>query len=374
MAKRTRSQRTGDAAQEFVRTVIDGHPSWLARAQDRDFGVDLEAELAVPVDQDQTLAGKLIKLQVKGSESWEIRSGQIAVPLDRSYLEYVSQFRLPVILVAADVTSREAWFVWLQEWLLENESRLSQVETTATVTVHIDARDKLSDGLNGRLGRIARGEENTAMVLAFRELAIAAVNTGTNVVFESVLDVLEKIDVPSRTWVVQKTVDALIGLGPNVGFWQSQQFVPYLLAIVDRVGNTLTQEQIVHLIARGESYSRAALYGLSRLYDRWPDHARSLDLPAVFRRIELEEVAWYCELRQRYPELASVGLWNALGSRKLRETRFGRLALPDNEDIASTILTSWPNRGDSVFLDHLEWVARAGPSAEDATNDSAERR
>ncbi|WP_178130377.1 DUF4365 domain-containing protein [Reyranella sp. CPCC 100927] len=369
MAVRTRSQKKGDIAEEFVCALIDRHPCWLARRQDRDFGVDLEAELAIPSADDQRLAGKLIKIQVKGSESWKQRDGRIAVSLHRDYLDYIAQFRLPVLLVAADVSTEKAWFIWLQEWLLENEIRLAQGERTETVTVHVPAHQQLDEGLNGPIQRIARGEEATAMVLALRELATTATSTGDTIILKSVLDLLDKIDEPNRLWTVQKTIDALIGLGPNVGFWRTQELIPSIQTIVDRLGNSLTQDQVLRLVSRGETYSRAGLQGLSRLYDRWPAHARELKLPVAFRSINLEPVAWYCDFRQRYSDLSSLDLWIALGKRSLPDTQFGPLMVANDPDVADRIFSKWPNRGDSIFLDCLVWVDQPESEETDRKSD-----
>ena len=110
MPVRTRAQRTGDAGQNLVRETVDRHPNWMCRAQDLDYGVDLEAELA-PYDIDeQRPTGKLLKLQVKSSEHLKLRGGRVVVTLDRGFLDYVQQFRLPVILIAVDTTRGEACY------------------------------------------------------------------------------------------------------------------------------------------------------------------------------------------------------------------------------------------------------------------------
>ena len=72
-----------------------------------------------------------------------------------------------------------------------------------------------------------------------------------------------------------------------------------------------------------------------------------LELPAVFRAIELEALAWYCDLRERYSNLSSWDLWGAIGNRQLSDTRFGPFALPDDKEAADYIFSKWPNRGDS---------------------------
>ncbi len=353
MPTRTQAQQTGDAAEDIVRALVGAHPNWIARNQDRDFGVDLELELAEIVENDQQLIGQLIKLQVKGTKKLERRNCQVAVNLDRRYLDYARQFRLPVVLVAVDVTSHETWFLWLQKWILENEVQLASEETTHTITARIPEGQTLTAGLDAELQRIARGEENTAIVLALRELVVSASTTGNMLVFDGALEILGRINAPFRIWAIQTVIDALMGLSPHGGFWRAQQLVPQLLALVDRIGNTMSEGQVVRLVARGEAYSRAALYGLSRLYEKWPDHARSLGLSKAFRSVGIEDVAWYCDMREHFPQYTSYDLWEIIGNRKLPTTQFGRLMLSNDEESCEEILLKWPNRGDSVFLDHL---------------------
>jgi hypothetical protein len=175
MPTRTESQRTGDRAEGFVLAAIDGHSSWMGRRQDHDFGIDLEAELAPPVAEGQAPQGKLLKVQVKGSQDWSRSGGWIRLSLDREYLDYVAQFRIPVVLVAVDVSTGEAWYVWLQAWLLANETTLALAQTSS-VTVKLDCRDTLIAGLDGPLERVALGQEPTAMVLALRDVSTAEQN------------------------------------------------------------------------------------------------------------------------------------------------------------------------------------------------------
>lgn len=357
--KRNQSQRIGDQAELIVRNLIDDHTHWLARSQDRDFGVDLEAELAeADGEGNQKLSGKLIKIQVKGSRSWVTEDQCISVVLRREYLDYINQFRLPAILVAVNVTTGDAWYVWLQDWMLRHEESLvASFASTASITIQV--KHTLTSGLNGPLQEIARGEHATAMVLALRELGAAAVGARNSIVFENILDVLSKIDEPSKAWIMHKTIDALIGMGPQAGVWQTQALLPLLFALVDRVGDQLTAAQIDRLVRREENYSRTSIYALSRLYDRWPDYGRALALPKMFDAVGLESVAWYCSLREHYPGESSLALFYALLHSRLPRTHFGPLKLPDSPAFASEIGQRWPNRGDSFYLDRLQL---AGPN------------
>lgn len=355
---RSRGQRTGDRGESFVHALIDSHPAWLGRRQDRDFGIDLEAELAVSVGPAQELTGKLIKIQVKGSEDWSFSRSVISVPLERDYLDYAMQFRIPVILVAADVTARSAYWVWLQDWVVRNEARLAATPETKTVTVHLPADQRLASGLDGPLQHIARGQENTTTVLALRELVEVARANRDQALFDGVMGVLGAVDVASRGWTIAKVIDDMIGLGPHAGLWRTSEFVPPLLSLVERFGSGMTREQVVSMVARGETYSRAALYGLTRLYDRHFATTAELGLPGAFRDAGVEEVAWYCAFREFYAGRQSVELIGLAASGELPEVAFEGLVLtyPQCASDDIDLLSKWANRGNSALLDRLSYV------------------
>ncbi|MFI9511254.1 DUF4365 domain-containing protein [Nocardia sp. NPDC052566] len=344
---RQREQRTGDAGETFVRDMVDTHASWLCRTQDRDFGVDLEAEFAPGNNDHQRLTGKLLKLQVKSSRSWRVSFGRIAVPLSREYLEYIAQFRLPVILIAADLIEKTASWLWLQSWLLDNENRLAAVQSD-TITVHVPSQQTLESGLDGDWSEIAMGRDPVSMVLALRETVSAASASHNTSLLEGALALLDLVDPAARTWTVEKIIDALAGLRPSAAPWEAAKFEPRLWAVIDRFGYTMTSDQIVRLVVRDDRYSRTGLSGLARLYDRWPEHAHGLDLRDRFTEVNADVVAWYCEMRHRYPNMSGLELACAATKGTLPSTRFRNLDL-DTDDLLHT----WFNRGDSALLDHL---------------------
>lgn len=57
MPRRIDQQRIGTAGERLVASITDEHESWLGRLQELDFGIDLEAELALPEGTGQSLAG-----------------------------------------------------------------------------------------------------------------------------------------------------------------------------------------------------------------------------------------------------------------------------------------------------------------------------
>ena len=357
MPIRTRAQKTGDAGQNLVREWVDAQRSWMCRAQDLDYGVDLEAEFAPAAGDDQRPAGKLLKLQVKSSETLQAHNGQVVVNLDREFLVYAGQFRVPVLLVAVNVIDRRAWWLWLQAWLLENETRLAKTPRTNTVSVHIPEVQNLASGLDRDWHPVADGHDPTAMVLALRDLAAVAGGEARHIeLFEGVLALLDKLEASNRLWTAERVIDALIGVGPNAPLWRSSELVPQLVAVVDRMGDAFTTEQVVRMVARADSWSRAAVSGLARLYDRWPEHARSLGLPDAFSSADVDGVAWYCAAREHYPQLSSLSLWSAFAARELPITRFGNVELSSDDELSDRLWSKWPNRGDSVLLDNLVWL------------------
>ncbi|WP_433724567.1 DUF4365 domain-containing protein [Nocardia sp. CA-129566] len=356
MPTRRREQRTGDAGETLVRGIVDSHRSWVCRTQDRDFGVDLEAEFAPGDDDRQKLTGKLLKLQVKASQSWRTSYGRLAVQLDRDYLDYVAQFRLPVILVAVDLAAETACWVWLQAWLLDNELRLAATQSDQ-VTVHVPRDQTLDTGLHGQWCRIATGSDPVSTVLALRETVTAARASRNNQLLEGTLALLDLVDPAARTWTVEKAIDALTALGSNAARWQASALEPHLMAIVDRFGYALTADQVLRLVMRDDLYSRAGLAGLGRLYDQWPEHAHSLGLRDRFIEAGAEVIAWYCEMRHRHHDRRSFELVTDAAAGRLGSMQFLDLVL-NTDDLLHTFL----NRGDSALLDHLVLVEPPGES------------
>lgn len=357
MPVRSRSQRIGDAGQNFVRETVDSHRNWMCRAQDLDFGVDLEAELAPTEGDDQQPLGKLLKLQVKSSERLAILGHHVTVSLERAFLEYSKQFRIPVVLIVVEPSSKRAWWLWLQEWLLDHEVRLAAKPKATTATLHIPLDQTLEEGLNGSWRPIALGQAASAMVLAIREIVTIASNDLDHAeLLSGALDLLDKLQPKNRTWAAEKIIDTLIGLGPHAGYWQSAQYIRPLMLTVERLGDSFTIDQVVRMVHRGDSYSRAGLAGLAQFYDKWPEHARRMALPATFKAAGSAELEWYCSARERYPEFSSIDLWMEFAGRRLPETHFGNVELSSDEELSDRLWGKWPTRGDSVLLDNLKWV------------------
>lgn len=346
MAKRTRAQRTGSTAETFVFDMFDNHPKWMPRRQDRDFGIDLEVELANEVHDGQEFLGRLLKVQIKGSEDLDIKSQHVALRLERDYIDYVNQFRVPVILVAVDVANARAWYLWLQEWSLNNVVRLET--RTETVTVHIALNQTLEFGLDRELVAVARGETATSMLVALRDLTAAASLLNKQDILSSSLEMLKKVDDPKRTWGIDAFIDTFI----NEKFppWEFDSFPLQVRIMIYRLGDMLTSEDIKKLTIKGEDriYYRGINF-LQALYDSWSEHAVSLRLPEMYKSLNFLELEWYCLLREHYRGEDGNDLrWKFIHDPKMN-SRFGSLRLTEKHDLMEHEHT----RGDGVYFLYL---------------------
>jgi hypothetical protein len=119
MIQRSKAQKIGSQGHKWALSQIENHPHWLARdLGNEDFGVDAEAELNIDV-----IKGEILKLQFKTSEHLLRKDGRVRIDIERKYVEYAESCRYPVILVRIDLCAKQAWYLWLQKWILEERTK-----------------------------------------------------------------------------------------------------------------------------------------------------------------------------------------------------------------------------------------------------------
>ncbi len=360
MPTRNGSQRIGKIGERSIETLIDDHPRWVARRQDADFGIDLEAELAEPGRDGQVLGGQLLKVQVKAGAKPTRIASHVTLKVDRAWIDYACEFRLPVIAVAATSDGKQAWWVWVQEWALLNEQRLAAA-TGATITLQLPAERTLATGLDHDLAEIATGRHPAAMVLALRGVLAVASGWENAKIARGIVELLARTDYPSRDWTIRMIVDQLTAAGSNVFYWQAQQYLPILLAVVRTAGDALTRDDLLHLVQRGEASSRVGINALSVLYDEWPEHAASLGLPEAFGTAGLDTAAWYAAMRQRFPGQRDFAMF--LAGQPDGDLVHDGVTLRIDQNLRDHLIAKWPNRGESVLLDCLFSLAQPGAVA-----------
>jgi hypothetical protein len=357
MPTRNAGQRIGKIGERAIETLIDDHSRWVARRQDADFGIDLEAELAEPGPDGQELRGQLLTVQVKAGAKPTNIGSHVKLTVDRAWIEYACEFRMPVIAVAATSDGKQAWWVWVQEWALLNERRLAAA-TGATITLRLPAEQTLATGLDHDLAEIATGRHPAAMVLALRGVLAVASGWENARIAQGIVELLGRTAYPSRDWTTRMIVDQLSAAGPNVFYRHAQQYIPILLALVKTAGDALTRDDVLHLVQRGEVYSRVGIDALSVLYDEWPEHAASLGLPEAFGTAGLDPAAWYAAMRECFPGQRNFGMF--LADQPEGDLVHDGATLRIDQDLRDHLKAKWPNRGESVLLDCLFWPARPG--------------
>lgn len=346
MTDRGVRRRTGDAGEAVVLAMLQRRGDWIGRLQHTDIGVDLEAEL-----DDPEALGHFLKLQVKTTTDEPPDDGITMVSLSKTFIRYAMECRLPVIVVRLWLPSERASYVWVQEWIEEKRAALTfDVGTPETVSVRIDR--SLGEDLAGRLKLIARGATSLQFRLGLRDVARWSVLHRNVAAVKQISELLvalgHQADAPVATMIDELIAFSSAGMGPGqmqaVGEYHPK-LIPLMLAICRAFATQFTRTDVVRMVVRGDSISRAALYGLGALYDAAPGHMLSLRLPEAFDQDGQCWLGFYCRLREHYPDVRSIDL--AMGSLPL-EAPGGRVNRGDG------FHNAYANRGEAALYDYFE--------------------
>ena len=149
MADRSKSQKIGSKGHKLVAYLIEKAEGWVARAQDEDFGIDLEAEVSEP-----EVRGEILKIQIKGQENPEITPRGVKALVEAKYLHLAEALRVPLIFVVADMRT-----VWAEMDVYAKDLNIVKVGQVATVKA--SAFDSESTGTVFYVGSLV-GEQTRA--------------------------------------------------------------------------------------------------------------------------------------------------------------------------------------------------------------------
>jgi hypothetical protein len=138
----------------------------------------------------------------------------------------------------------------------------------------------------------------------------------------------------------------LLGNGLR-GTPKGNELAQQIYSLVRKHGNQMGVDSIELMVRRPESYSRTGIDGLAILYDGFFEHARSLNLIEHFKRLGMNEVAYYCALREHFPCEEDM-------SACLRSIEFKWDSLRVVCD-KHYLFSKYPNRGPSIILDCLAY-------------------
>jgi hypothetical protein len=104
-------------------------------------------------------------------------------------------------------------------------------------------------------------------------------------------------------------IDEVLRLGNRIWGTLEGNAVSELVYMLARsFGEHFSSDQIHKLVIRGDSYSRVGINALGIMYDEYPEHMKSLRLGEFFRNHDDWRVAYFCNLRDKYPGMTVVAL------------------------------------------------------------------
>ena len=343
MTKRSKGQKIGSKGHKWTMSVIEENDGWIARDLSEDFGIDAEAELDIG-----EIKGEILKFQFKSTKSVTRKNGKVKFVINRKYIRYAMTCRYPVIFLRIDIAAKQAWYLWLQEWILrQSEQRHDVIYGNGSVTTWVSDKKNLSYGLATELKDIARWRGDVQLVLSLLDSMRAAAATLRINLVKQIVDVLA-LAAPTLTGA---TVDlivrqaALLGgslRGTSEGFEIGEQ----LFSVLRKLGVHTTLNTVLEMVVRGDSYSRTGLVGLAILYDEYFEHIKALKLVEYFSTHGLPHVAYYCQLRELNPEKKEFAFVQGPGELVFAGLRFD---YPDRLSFAN----KYANRGPSAILDYL---------------------
>jgi hypothetical protein len=342
MTLRSIGQETGDLGEKLFAYRVAEDRGWICRKLGDDFGIDFELELAEP-----EVTGHLLRVQVKSSAAVKIEGGCISLQVAVSLLRYAESCRYPVILAVVDTTTRNAWYLWVQEWLMRKEV---PIRTLNQATLHLEIPDgnRLELGLRDTLRPIARWQTGLQVTLSLKDCARVASFSGNVKVLSAVARLMSESAGMLDTGVLQVIIRQVISLAE--ASWRSHEgweLSQALFTFCREAGNLFDVTDIANLVVRESTYSRTGITALGLLYDNFLEHLQPFCLPKYFEQSGDWRIAYYCALREKYPGKKSEEVLFG----KTTEFAIGSLtvSLTDRDEW----LHKWANRGDSFILERV---------------------
>lgn len=346
MRTQTSRQKIGTAGHSIAQMEISLSEYWIPRNLTEDYGIDLELEYTAPKSKnsDTIVTGKFLKAQIRSHEKSDEIS-DLTEYIDFDFLRYAFECRIPIILILVSVETKECWCVWLQGYILENN--LSEViykeHEKKKLGIKVPITDTLKIGLKTNLIEIAKWENHHQFYLAIKELANFSLKLSENKLTSILNDYLRLLGTD-----INSVINAVVDLGPAIwGTEEGHATTQVLYSYVRSKGKFFKADHLKKLVLRGEVYSRIGINALGILYDNFPEHVLTLNLPAVFREHDDPRPYYYCCLRERYIDKKTPE-WFSLPTINFE---IGNLTVPD--ECKSDIYKKWANRGDSAILDYL---------------------
>lgn len=347
MANRSKSQIIGEIGEVFTCYQILKNRSWIARMQQFDYGIDIEAELT-----ESDINGHTVKVQVKASELLDNSDLRyVKIRLEKSYLMRFESYALPVILVVVDLLNERCYYLYLQEWIVKNRSILTSA-SPATMVVEIPKVNTIQSGLSGEWKYIAKKETNYQYKKLLQEvefmMKLQEQESMANAFKELLHNKIESdrdLALTTISQIVAKVVELGLAIRGTENGWEVSQV---LFRICRQFGEYFTKDHIFKIVVLQEAYSRIGLIALELLYDNYFSHTSNLQLPDAF--IDYTDIQYYCKLRERYPGV--TGIVMACGKPKEYDWNIDGIGL--SYDTLDFLPNKYANRGPMAILHYLQ--------------------
>lgn len=349
MPTQTNSQKIGSLGHSLVETQIKISDIWIARNLTEDFGIDIELEFA---PNDDEVEGKFIKAQIKSHKIVESKNGILSESFSKSFLRYVYECRVPIILVVAETSTDKTWYVWLQKWLIDsgNSCNIYDESQVKSLSVKIKTDDDFKKALKKELIFIASWENKTQLYIALKDLAnlsLRMYDDKLSKILFGYLDELKSVN-PNDPDYINLLLNRVIELG--TGIWattEGNKVSKMLFQFLLENGNKITADHISKLVIRGKDCSRVGINALGLLYDNYPEHTKSLGLTSRFQDFDDPRLFYYCSIREKY-----LGIKSPKWISQDNDLSLGKIKA-DFSEIGTSIFDKWANRGDSMIWDYV---------------------
>jgi hypothetical protein len=139
MVNRPKAHVVEDRSKVICRSLLP--EEWILREIPSDYGVDAEVEIV----EREIVTGKRFWMQIKGTESLDVREQYVAFKTDTKLLEYSLRCDFPLLLVVVDVIRKEAYWLPLRDEIEEYlELKNPKWREQASVTVRIPLENSFS--------------------------------------------------------------------------------------------------------------------------------------------------------------------------------------------------------------------------------------
>lgn len=346
MPTETESQKIGSLGHSIAELQIKQSKFWIARNLTEDYGIDIELEFS-----HNQVKGRFIKAQIKSHGTILTNTDLLSESFSKSFLRYVYECRIPIILIIVSVDNSKSWFIWIQKWLIDsnNISNIYDETHTKTLSVNVPVKNDFATGLKKELISIASWENKTQHYIAIRDLANLSLKLYDDKLSRLLFDYLNSLNATNKTEAnyIDSLIEKVIELGSLM--WatsEGNKLSQLLFKFIRDHGERLNANHVSKLIIRGTECSRTGLNALGVLYDNYPKHTASLNLIKLFENFNDPRLHYYCTIRERYLNSKSPNWLKEENDLTVGKLKF---FFPPDADIYN----KWANRSDSLIFDFV---------------------